>query len=473
MKRKISLLIFGIISIMSIVGCSLNTLDVEDNNKDALSPSAEASVKENNIDNDYSIDSEPDSNADYELELARLAEEEEKKALSNCYSAYLSFLQSNLQLASKDYEMLGEELPIAFCDIYGDSLPEMIYKEVREDGLYNLDLHIVTYSDDQILEIYRHDSIVNTAGGSNYYYLFTVNNEKNPYFMHRYAGEEKSIRYFRLIETDNALNENIVVSENIYPDYYDSTNKYAVNDTEVSEEEATEVVNDLKNNAFQIIVHNIKEPSMYSSEFDNEEYSFIQANSFIAMSYEDALKYLKNEISNLGFSNEDDKCDFSIFASIPHKYIFASGAGAWSTEITISEDGSFAGYYYDTDAGLSGNGFDGTTYYADFSGQFTNIQKINEYTYSFELDSLTYKDEIGSERIEGEDFKMKYIASEAYGIAGGKTFYLYIKGAPISELPEEFIDWVNGPMATNYHNQEDLPIYGLYNVSEEEGFFGF
>ena len=44
-------------------------------------------------------------------------------------------------------------------------------------------------------------------------------------------------------------------------------------------------------------------------------------------------------------------------------FYFLSGAGAWSTELVVSPDGSFTGYYHDTDMGDSGAGYPNGTRY--------------------------------------------------------------------------------------------------------------
>ena len=38
------------------------------------------------------------------------------------------------------------------------------------------------------------------------------------------------------------------------------------------------------------------------------------------------------------------------------EFLFCSGAGAWSTVLTIHEDGTFEGYYHDTDIGIHRRG---------------------------------------------------------------------------------------------------------------------
>ena len=60
-----------------------------------------------------------------------------------------------------------------------------------------------------------------------------------------------------------------------------------------------------------------------------------------------------------------------LFAQLPQTFVFSSGAGAWSTQISIKADGTFTGHYEDADAGDAGDGYDSTVYQCDFSGRFT------------------------------------------------------------------------------------------------------
>ena len=149
-------------------------------------------------------------------------------------------------------------------------------------------------------------------------------------------------------------------------------------------------------------------------------------------------------------------------------FYFLSGAGAWSTELVVSSDGSFTGYYHDTDMGDSGAGYpNGTRYECDFSGTFALVEQRDEFTYILRLTSLALKEEPGTERVADG---LKLISAEAYGISGGDEFMLYSPGSPSAGLPEEFLEWVH--MASAWEEPpETLPFWGLYNLGEQAGFF--
>ena len=149
-------------------------------------------------------------------------------------------------------------------------------------------------------------------------------------------------------------------------------------------------------------------------------------------------------------------------------FYFLSGAGAWSTELVVSPDGSFTGYYHDTDMGDSGIGYpNGTRYECDFSGTFALVEQRDEFTYILRLTSLALKEVPGTERVADG---LKLISAEAYGISGGDEFMLYSPGSQSAGLPEEFLEWVR--MASAWEEPpETLPFWGLYNLGEQAGFF--
>lgn len=160
--------------------------------------------------------------------------------------------------------------------------------------------------------------------------------------------------------------------------------------------------------------------------------------------------------------------DFSVAAG---NYTFSSGAGGWMTYITVNADGSFSGDFHDNDY-TEEDGCEVQITLAQFTGRFESIKKVNDYTYSFKVKSLDYKKPIDTTEIVDEEFgRTKYIYSTAYGLAEAKTVYLFTKGAPVNELPEEFVNWARYPLALP-EGATTLPFKGLYNVDEQYGFVG-
>lgn len=161
--------------------------------------------------------------------------------------------------------------------------------------------------------------------------------------------------------------------------------------------------------------------------------------------------------------------DFSFADVADREFYFSSGAGAWYTVLYIHEDGTFDGHYQDSDMGDNAPEYpNGTVYYSDFSGSFTEPEKIDDTTYVFQIDSIEYPLGFGEKIKDG----YYYDYGTAYGLDGAEDLYMYLPGAEIARLPEAYRNWVG------YYNLEgisetELPFYGLYNEREENGFSSY
>lgn len=162
-----------------------------------------------------------------------------------------------------------------------------------------------------------------------------------------------------------------------------------------------------------------------------------------------------------------DTFDFKAFENL--EFYFASGAGGWRTFLNIEEDGSFFGEYSDSDMGSTGEGYpNGTYYYCKFNGKFTEAVKVNDYTYSMKIEEISCVNEPEtSEIIDG----ILYYYATPYGMEGAEEVLIYLPGAPIAELPEEYLNWVCNDMVDP--DAVELSFYGLYNVTEQNGFSSY
>lgn len=159
----------------------------------------------------------------------------------------------------------------------------------------------------------------------------------------------------------------------------------------------------------------------------------------------------------------------NIFEMIPTEFYFTSGAGGWRTIITINSDGSFVGDYVDYDLGDTGSEYPkGSAYKCNFTGRFTNVTKIDDYTYSMKVISLEQDGTQGDEYIKDGT---RFTIGHPYGFDNADEFMLYLPGKPINELSDEFLGWVQ----ISRESRETLAsgIYGLYNVNEKQGFSGY
>lgn len=162
--------------------------------------------------------------------------------------------------------------------------------------------------------------------------------------------------------------------------------------------------------------------------------------------------------------------DFSFSDVANTEFWFSSGVGAWGTMLRIYGDGSFEGQYHDSDMGDTGEGYPGgTMYLCNFTGSFTEPVKIDDYTYSFQLDSLDIVQEPETEEIKDQ---IRYVYSVPYGMDDGEDFLIYLPGRLLQELPESFRSWVGYYDLSNTSDTE-LPFYGLYNVQAGYGFSGY
>lgn len=155
------------------------------------------------------------------------------------------------------------------------------------------------------------------------------------------------------------------------------------------------------------------------------------------------------------------------------QFEFMSGAGGWSEEFTIEKDGALRGNYHDSDMGDTGEEYpNGTMYCSSYAGQFTELHKLNDYTYAMKLANISYKDAVGTDEICDE---MHYVYTESYCLGGNDTFKVYLPGTPLSELSEEEYLWIS------YENESETELtmtiivdekneYAIYSYQRPEPF---
>ncbi len=159
--------------------------------------------------------------------------------------------------------------------------------------------------------------------------------------------------------------------------------------------------------------------------------------------------------------------EFSFAELENHTFHFSSGAGGWRTELNIAPDGSFSGHFQDFNA-EDGEGYQGVLFISDFTGTFSQPTYVNEYTCAIRLEHLDYAHEPREEIVNG----VLHSYGDPFGISGGEEFLLYLPGAPLEELPQEYRGWV-GYYDLTMTEDKVLPFYGLYNVAQECGFSSY
>lgn len=177
----------------------------------------------------------------------------------------------------------------------------------------------------------------------------------------------------------------------------------------------------------------------------------------------------KEEVSEAETWEEEEGEGFSFQQVADREFYFSSGAGGWYTVLYIHEDGSFDGHYMDSDMGVTGEKYpNGTIYYSEFFGRFTEPKRIGEYTYAFQVASIEYPCGFEDEYKDG----CHYCYTDAYGLSGAGELHLYLPGAKIADLPNAYRSWV-GYYDPDSVSETELPFYGLYNVEQETGFSSY
>ena len=149
----------------------------------------------------------------------------------------------------------------------------------------------------------------------------------------------------------------------------------------------------------------------------------------------------------------------SLFRDVSGAYTRA-GFGSWHTTVNLESDGSFTGEYQDIDAGIK------VILYSEFSGAFTKPVKVDKYTYKMQLKELKYNGKIGEKSFDEQQQMTKKFTDAAF-MSEGKNFTLYLKGTPVSKLPEVAQHSIS---RSGVHTETGLTGNLLYNEEEQAGF---
>ena len=151
------------------------------------------------------------------------------------------------------------------------------------------------------------------------------------------------------------------------------------------------------------------------------------------------------------------------------EFLFTSGAGAWSTQLSLNRDGSFTGVFHDSEMGDRAEEYpNGSVYICNFSGVFTDIRQVSEYAYAMTLTDIQTEYQEGEEWIEDE---IRYIASGPYGLEESTEFVLYLPDAPLDQMSEVFLFWWPHRYEQTENPRDTLDCFGILNVEMEHGFF--
>lgn len=369
-------------------------------------------------------------------------------------------------LDSEEFETNTENHSIALSDVTGDGVPELLFVEKSPSSEEYVEygaLNIFTVENGAAKQIYYVDHWETQVAGGNVYALFQIEGETTLYSCNGMQDEMTNEDYSRYnVQPDGMLQEEPLMSRLREPneDYTSTVDTCTISGQPATPEEFQTQLDALTSRMSKLLIYNC------GAHDDNANAAMIAAEADY-LTYEEAVALLSDGQQVDVSQGTTTQLPFTEAQS----FSFMSGAGGWSTELTINPDGSFTGNYYDSDMGDSGDGYDATEYVSTFHGKFKNIQKKDDYTYVMQIDTLE-TEETQDTWIEETGYgKVRYVASPPYGLYGGTNFELYLPGTPVSSLSAEYIDWVRTPMALD-ENATTLPGYGLYNVEEQNGFFG-
>ena len=172
-----------------------------------------------------------------------------------------------------------------------------------------------------------------------------------------------------------------------------------------------------------------------------------------------------SKTESMSTEKQEELLSFADLSTI--RFEFSSGAGGWWEEFTIEKDGYFTGHYHDSDMGDTGEDYEnGTVYSSSYRGHFTDLTKINDYTYTMKLSDITYKEPADTtDIIEG----VRYIYTTSYCLEGADTFYVYLPGTPLSEFSEEVVSWLQFAN----ESETELTMMAIVNKQEEYGVYSY
>ena len=144
---------------------------------------------------------------------------------------------------------------------------------------------------------------------------------------------------------------------------------------------------------------------------------------------------------------------------------FTSGVGAWYTELTVGENGTFMGSYHDSEMGETGEGYpDGTVYGCLFHGQFSDPVQADEYSWTVKV---TVEQDEGQAPETIED-GMRFVTSPVYGLEKAQTVTVYLPGTPVDKLPEDFMFWSH--LQEIDPEAKVIPYYAIWSEADAAGF---
>lgn len=171
----------------------------------------------------------------------------------------------------------------------------------------------------------------------------------------------------------------------------------------------------------------------------------------------DETKYLSIQLSL-------QKQAFNIDQELPEMFFSITSSLNARWEFMLQNDGFFDSVLKIFNFGERGEGYPlGTGYITKISGNFTNLEKINDTTYRMTVEKSGYTERKGTTYIEDDT---RYIVENEVPIDPEEVFYLFLPRTPRSELPQGLVDSVNN---NGHYSMNDITpsTYVLYCLEPE------
>ena len=370
-----------------------------------------------------------------------------------------------------------EQTPIVFADVTGDGVPEMILVRSEQNEASIAQMDIYSFDGTKAKRIFGTDMEeyggwdINAASGTSYY-LFTT--KKGTLYAYSGIGDEGyTDQYIKFALDDSGMLQKATTwarKEGPNEDYSATVVSCTKNGSEISEDKYDTQVKKLQKNFDTLL--------MYNGQGKDKAKEVLGTLDDTAMTYDEAMEYLgkitqKKTDKTASDKKQEKSADkkevsagnagevaMTLPEDLPESFTMSSGVGAWASGINIKPDGTFTASFHDSNYESSS--------VSSGSGTFKNIEQVDKYTYTMELDTFTYDDEIGKEVSNDNGHITTF--TELYGIAGGTTFTVYLPGAPTADMPEGMQRW----LGFHYYSvpiPEALDCYAIYNVDTEYGYF--
>lgn len=156
--------------------------------------------------------------------------------------------------------------------------------------------------------------------------------------------------------------------------------------------------------------------------------------------------------------------DSVIWSNMPTEFrcITVNGTAFW--KIDLGENGHFNATFSTSNFGEWESDYpQGTCYITKISGQFSEIEKIDAYSFRMVADSIETTAQAGEVYIEDG---IRYIVEEKSVIDNGDVFYLYLPGVSHSDLPQGLVESVNN---NGYYTMDNITssTYVFYQPNPE------